>query len=208
MGRKRKQFDKPVKLPHIDRIYDVYGQSSSYFTKEQGRKEIEKYWDVFVVDALLGNFDRHGNNWGYLVNNENPSEIIHAPIYDCGSCLYPQLKDEALEEILQDKEEIQKRIDTFPTAALMVDGQKVAYSQFISSFANQDCTDALLRIVPKIDMEKIREIVDSTPGISDIRKEFYKTMLEERYEQILLEPYREVCKALSETEEADKEERE
>jgi len=25
----------------------------------------ERYWQTFVVDALIGNFDRHGGNWGY-----------------------------------------------------------------------------------------------------------------------------------------------
>ena len=34
-------------------------------------------------------------------------------------------------------------------------------------------------------MNKIYKIVDETPFISDLQKEFYKTMLRERKEQIL-----------------------
>ena len=26
----------------------------------------EHFWNVFIVDALLGNFDRHNGNWGFL----------------------------------------------------------------------------------------------------------------------------------------------
>ena len=48
------------------------------------------FWDMFIADAFLGNFDRHNGNWGLLVNEEEQSVEI-APIYDCGSCLYPQL---------------------------------------------------------------------------------------------------------------------
>lgn len=60
-----------------------------------------------------------------------------------------------------------------------------AYFKFISCLENKDCNKALKRIVPKIDMEKIYKIVDETPFISDLQKEFYKTMIRERKERIL-----------------------
>ena len=50
---------------------------------------IEHFWKVFIIDALLGNFDRHNGNWGFLYNTEAKKTEI-APIYDCGSCLLPQ----------------------------------------------------------------------------------------------------------------------
>ena len=27
---------------------------------------VETFWDIYIVDAFLGNFDRHGSNWGFL----------------------------------------------------------------------------------------------------------------------------------------------
>ena len=30
----------------------------------------EFFWDMFIADALLGNFDRHNGNWGILVDEE------------------------------------------------------------------------------------------------------------------------------------------
>lgn len=60
------------------------------------------------------------------------------------------------------------RVDKFPTAALeLEDGKKASYKQYISSFLNSDCTKALLRIAPRIDMEKICRIVDDL-SIDDI----------------------------------------
>lgn len=36
----------------------------------------EHFWNVFVVDALLGNFDRHNGNWGFLYDDDkNKAEI-------------------------------------------------------------------------------------------------------------------------------------
>ena len=55
----------------------------------------EYFWNMFIMDALLGNFDRHNGNWGFIVNRSN-KRIDFAPIFDCGSCLYPQLTDELM----------------------------------------------------------------------------------------------------------------
>ena len=27
---------------------------------------IDLFWDMFIVDALIANFDRHGSNWGFI----------------------------------------------------------------------------------------------------------------------------------------------
>ena len=40
-------------------------------------------------------------------------------------------------------------------------------------------------IVPKIDFARINKLIDSIEGITEIRKEFYKTMYLKRYEKIL-----------------------
>lgn len=162
---------------------------NAYFSKEFGEIALNAYWDSFIVDAFLGNFDRHANNWGYLINDET-KDIQLAPIYDCGSCLYPQLADDSLDYILNTPAEIQKRIDVFPTAALELPSrEKASYKKYIGSFNNDDCTQALIRVFPKIDLQKINDIINKTEDISDIRKTFYQTMLSKRYEQILERPY-------------------
>src|SRR5699024_5357934 len=49
----------------------------------------DHFWNVFVVDAFLGNFDRHNGNWGFLYDPVFKTAEI-APVFDCGSCLLPQ----------------------------------------------------------------------------------------------------------------------
>ena len=58
------------------------------------------------ADALLGNFEKANGNWGFLIDEKNKCAEI-APIYDCGSCLYPQLEDKDIDKILNDKNEIE-----------------------------------------------------------------------------------------------------
>lgn len=54
--------------------------------------------------------------------------------------------------------------------------------------------EALKRIVPKTDMEKINKIVDETPFLSELQISFYKTMLKERKERILDFSYQKLLK--------------
>lgn len=112
-----------------------------------------------------------------------------APIYDCASCLYPQLTDELITEKVNDDKEMDARVFIFPTSAIKINDKKINYFEFISSLENSDCNNALLRIFPKIDMDKIDAIIDQTPYISEIRKEFYKKILHLRYEEILKYSY-------------------
>lgn len=179
---------KPGKIPRLDDIYKVFTEENAYFTKETGKKALENYWDIFVLDAMLGNFDRHANNWAYFIKN-NDSELISAPIFDCGSCLYPQIADDAIPNILNSKDEIAKRIDVFPTAALEHNKEKVNYKSYITSLENPDCTSAVLRIYPKINRDVIKNTIYNNPDISEIRKEFYNTMLQNRIDRILQPAY-------------------
>lgn len=142
------------------------------------------FWDMFIVDALIGNWDRHNGNWGFLYNPET-DKISLAPIYDCGSCLFPQADDEIMRKTLDDPAELEIRIFERPLSGIKTNGQKIQYFKFISSLENKDCNKALKRILPRIDMNKVDKIVDKTPFISDLQREFYKTLLRERKERIL-----------------------
>ena len=155
-------------------------------------KICEYFWDMFIIDALLGNFDRHNGNWGFLVDRNNQN-VEFSPIYDCGSCLYPALPEEEMKNYLREnEEEINKRIYVFPNSAIKVENTKINYYDFINSLENYKCNEALKRIVPKIKMEEIMNIIDNTPYISEIRKEFYKTMIDRRYKEILLPAYEKI----------------
>lgn len=74
---------------------------------------------------------------------------------------------------------------SIPLSGIKLNNHKINYFDFISSLQNEDCNQALKRILPKIDMQKINAVVDNTPFISDIQKQFYKTMVLQRKERIL-----------------------
>ncbi len=144
----------------------------------------ERFWDMFIVDAFIGNWDRHNGNWGFLYDTRTDKMEL-APVYDCGSSLYPQADDRIMEMVLTDENERNHRIFEIPTSAITLNGKKIKYFDFLSSLQNEDCNRALKRIVKRIDMVKISQIIDKTPLISDLQKRFYKTMLQKRKECIL-----------------------
>lgn len=142
------------------------------------------FWDMFIADALLGNFDRHNGNWGILVDEQLQTAEI-APVYDCGSCLYPQLAAEDMQSVLDSEDEINKRIYTFPASVIEVNGKKISYFAFISSLKNEDCNAALKRVHDRINMERMCEIVEETPTLLPVQKDFFQIILHERKAKIL-----------------------
>lgn len=138
------------------------------------------FWEMFVVDTLIGNTDRHLSNFGFF---ENGNVLSFAPVYDCGSCLNPLLSDADIENYLNNESEF-KNITYNIYPVYSYDGKKLTYKEFYN-FNIKELNDALLRIYPRIDMNIINNIIDEIPYISDIRKEFYKKSILIRKENIL-----------------------
>ncbi len=147
---------------------------------------VQAFWDIYIVDALLGNFDRHGANWGFIKNNNAYSL---APVFDNGSCLFPSMADDAeMEAIMLSKQETDKRVFTFPTSQIRLLDKKSSYHDVIASRAFPECNSALERICDRLDMRSIRDLIDETPLISETRKRFLEHMITARYEKILKSP--------------------
>lgn len=64
-------------------------------------------------------------------------------------------------------------------------GAKISYPRFIASLQNEDCTQALERISARIDMARIETLIQQTPGLLPIQRDFYRIMIRARKEQIL-----------------------
>ncbi len=144
----------------------------------------EHFWNMFIADALLGNFDRHNGNWGFLYDDAKGEAEI-APVFDCGSCLLPQADDKVMKKVLANEVELHARVFQFPTSAIKLNGRKINYYDFLSRAEDEDANDALRRIVPKIDMARIKNFIDQVFGISDLQKEFYKAYVNARYDLII-----------------------
>lgn len=145
---------------------------------------LEHFWNMFVVDAFLANFDRHNGNWGFLYNNESNAFEI-APIFDCGSCLLPQADEKIIDKIMNDINELNSRIFVFPNSIIKINDNKINYFNLLTTTTNQDCKDAVKRIVPRIDLDRINELIDEIDDIPTKEKRFYRYYIKARYDMIL-----------------------
>ena len=173
------------RIPMLSQIYSSISDPINALPDNIQKASIKRYWDMFVVDALVGNFDRHMGNWSYLTDGK---DIELSPIYDYGSTLFPQLSDEGAKEFLQDDFRLLERCFVFPSADLCLTREKngkVGYYDMLNSGFDENCSKAVLRIVPKIDLSIIDRIIDDSPFVSENKKLFYKKIIGLRKELLL-----------------------
>ena len=94
-----------------------------------------KFWDMFVVDSLIGNTDRHNGNWGFLLNKKT-GEVRFSPIYDCGSCLNPMLEDSDISGL---NETELKNFALNCYSCIKENGKKINYMSYIKDGNNEEC---------------------------------------------------------------------
>ncbi|OCS32879.1 HipA domain-containing protein (plasmid) [Campylobacter fetus] len=166
----------------LEEILEIFDTQKQFKIETETMKEF--FWDLFIADTMLGNFDRHNGNWGFLINEENNTHRI-APIFDCGSCLFAQADEHIMKEVLTNKNELDKRIYTFPNSAIKFQNVKINPYHFLTNTTNIDCIKSLQKIVKKVDMNAINNIIENTPYISNLHKDFLQTIIKERKEKIL-----------------------
>lgn len=142
-----------------------------------------RFWDMFVVDALLGNFDRHNGNWGFLVD-ERTGQAELAPVFDCGSCLLPQADERIMRLMLANEDELNARIYTFPGSMLKMGGRKINYRDFIAARSEPGLGEALARLLPRIRALDFAALLDETPYVTNLQRTFLTTYLAARRDRI------------------------
>ena len=143
---------------------------------------------MYLMDAWIGNFDRHGANWGFL---KKDNQYRMAPVYDNGSSLFPRLNtDEKLMEILNSREEMERRVFQFPTSQILLNGKKSSYYELINSLQYEECNEALLMLKPEIQLKNMEKFIEEIEEISPVRKKFYQEILWFRYREMIEKPYR------------------
>ena len=154
-----------------------------------------RFWTTFILDAILGNRDRHGGNWGYLTDGLVYKE---APIYDNGSSLFPDVekvidsyeldRKRFLEErsnyfpasIIKryDENGIARRINYFDALNFLVDDTYFMYA--MDDFNHSVNLDKIVEVA------KFTKEISRSAGISDNYLEFYESIIIARYLRMIM----------------------
>ncbi|MCL2889412.1 MAG: hypothetical protein FWE65_03195 [Eggerthellaceae bacterium] len=148
-----------------------------------------EFWEMFIVDAFIGNPDRHTGNWAYLVDLEDNS-VFPAPIFGCGSSLCAHLDDKELCRIVAEKDELEKLVLSFPMMPYLVGGKQMSYGEYLLEAENPHLDMALRRIVPKMRLDIVIGIIESCTLAAPERRKALVKMLEKRHELIIVPAYK------------------
>lgn len=159
-------------------------------TAQQYPEIKERFWDQFVVDAFIGNSDRHGGNWEFYIDTNQEVKLF--PIYDNGNALFAKHSEEKIKEILENPNKYNSVVALGNTPFVTSDYHQIDSLSSIKKLsvkgtANKDLENSIKRNFPKIDLQKINKIIDEIPEkangltiISNERKNFYKKILADR----------------------------
>ena len=95
-GLEKKLESTSSSNPHAINIDEtiIIMNNNPLFNRVAGLKD--RFWDMFIVDALIGNNDRNNGNWGVIVDNRT-NETKIAPVFDNGASFNTKSSDENIE---------------------------------------------------------------------------------------------------------------
>lgn len=205
---------EPAYNPEEDK--DLYSiefifETLKYFGLEQYMSD---FIDVVVFDCIIGNQDRHQENWGFITPVEAKAKILShdntqvkdswkdskvAPIYDSGSSLGRERTEETIINMLCDPMQFEAYINRYKPEVRIRKGSKVPYDVFLNELLNSEqygkmTKQSIQQLTDAFDIDKIRDIVmhidDTLPnnckdkGLSDKRKHFIIKLMNDRVEKL------------------------
>ena len=145
----------------------------------------EHFWNMFVVDALIGNTDRNNSNWGVIVRANGKKEL--APIYDNGNCLNSKWDGEKMQAVLSNEKNMETEAFSARRCIFELKDKKLNPYHLIERMEYEGCNNAVRNITPKVAaaLPEIEKMILGIPVLTEIQKKFYLAVMGERYEKVL-----------------------
>lgn len=159
-----------------------------------------RFWQMFVIDALIKNPDRNNGNWGLLqrfdaIGTDSCSYEL-APVYDNGSSLLSSRTDSVAEKRLDSEGLIEE--DAFGTnvSCYLMDDETGRASHilpfdYMESTTNEVPISVMRDIASDLDLNPVFDLIDEIPReaygriiLGDATRESHKELLSRRPERL------------------------
>ena len=154
----------------------------------------ERFWQMFVVDAYIGNMDRNNGNWGVISRYDGQIEL--APVYDNGACLNNKWDEARIRPILDDASKMRAQAYRGVVNIFEQNGKRINPFQYIAEMRNEDCARAVALLVPKMQMHDaaIHALIDEVPVLTSVQRDFLHRILSLRLHESLVPVYEQITK--------------
>lgn len=145
----------------------------------------ENLLEMVVFDCLIGNQDRHQDNWG-VIKREN--KIVFAPLYDHSSCLGWNLPEVQIERLLRDDKLIEDFVNRSESCVRWEAGARIKHFRLIRLVLETE-GNTVRDIIEKLtdfDDDCIGEIVENVPDavMPHVRKDLVFRLLKVRRDRL------------------------
>jgi len=179
-------YDKAKKYGQSDHTYaNIRNAIAQMGTKSESQRALKHFAGYIVLDGLIGNTDRHHENWAFLkwADEQKQTHQVLAPTFDHASSLGRELLDEK-RELLLNENRIEWYIDRGQGAIFASSDDDKGLNPFeLLEFAYEQHPDIFqpwLDKAQEVDSEQFEQILDRVPDsfISDLERRFALRMLE------------------------------
>jgi hypothetical protein len=160
-------------------LYDE--EKGEYYSLEMVLNSLKEYsfqkeiFKVLIFDFLIGNTDRHQNNWAIL---QDEDDIRFCPLYDNGSSLCCYLLESKLEGYLgNDKIRFQSLVDTKSRSRIRIDKNKekepthLEVLEYLKNNYYNDVIDIIKTVDYNVNENSIDSILEPYVGIINEKRE-------------------------------------
>lgn len=145
----------------------------------------ERFWDMFVIDAFIGNSRRSNEDWGILCRCNRTWDFVGlAPVFDNGGASFGICGSRDGDGSPKGGEKVnEESAPVLWSSYLADDGHRIDALSYMAGDCDAGCTAALMRFRDHLAMERISALVLSLPeddhGITVMPEEVKKSCLEE-----------------------------
>lgn len=154
---------------------------------------IRGFWiDMMLFDFLIGNRDRHQNNWAFLLPIEDKEKTVirvrPCPLYDNGSSLCCYINDSQIDEYLgKDRNRIFSLVDSKSRSIIRIDPttkKQPLHSEVVRYLTNNypSAIETTERFITSLNKQRIVELIYAYPDdlLPQTRKKLIILFLEEK----------------------------
>ena len=125
---------------------------------------LERFWTMFVVDALILNNDRNNGNWGLLVDGD---AVELCPVFDNGNAFFNKRSPSLMERRLQSEALVSQDIKTSRSFFLDPSGHHIHPLDFIAESRDPNLRAAVLLVADSLSRGGLEEISAMIEGLPD-----------------------------------------